>query len=1133
MTALETYLRELWAVRLVGVKETAFYPALSALLNTVGKSLRPQAQCVMHPRGQGAGLPDCGLFTQDQVQGLPSDKAMERQVPARGVLEVKGSAVDIASLADSQQVAMYWDRYRLVLVTNLWEFALVGDDGHGKRAVLESYRLADGEAAFWAAAALPGATVERHDEGFIDFLRRAMTQAAPLTAPRDLAWHLASYARQALARVERGDLPALRGVREALEGALGLSFEGAQGEHFFRSTLVQTLFYGIFSAWVLWCKEQTAASGERFDWRGAAYLLRVPMIRGLFEQVAAPSKLRPLGLMEILDRAGAALNRVDRGLFFERFEESHAVQYFYEPFLEAFDPELRRQLGVWYTPPEVVRYMVARVDVALREELGRPAGLADPDVYVLDPCCGTGTYLVEVLRQIDARLREQGGDALGADDLKRAAMHRVFGFEIMPAPFVVAHLQLGLLLQGMGAPFVERVDGTEERAGVFLTNALTGWEPAHEPKTLLPFPELAEERDAAAEVKQSTPLLVVLGNPPYNGYAGVAVGEEADLGRAYRVAKATRQPQGQGLNDLYVRFYRMAERRIAEQSGEGVVCYISNYSWLDGLSFTAMRERYLEGFDRVWIDALNGDKYKTGKLTPEGRPDPSIFSTETNREGIQVGTAVALLVRKRDHHPARAVSFRNLWGQGKRAELLADAADPGRAVYQPVTPAAGLGLPFVPLRSEAGYLRWPLLPELFPTSFPGVKTSRDDVLVDTDRDRLIKRMEQYFDPSIGDEEMRRIAPGVMESTARFKAGAVRAQLRKRGFLPERIVRYAYRPFDARWLYWEPATKLLDEKREEYMPHVFEGNPFLVSQQMPRREWSVPQAIRAIGCIDLMDRSASCFPLYLRSPDSKPSLFSSDEPAGPRSNLSAMASEYVACLDATAEDLFYHALAVLHAPLYREENAGALRQDWPRVPLPQDRDALLRSAELGRQVAGLLDTEREVAGVAARVGAARPELRAIGPVTRVGGGSLGADDLSLTAGWGHGGNGRAVMPARGRAGERTYTAEEREAMAAGAPALGLTTEQVARLLGEDTYDIYLNDAAYWRNVPARVWDYTIGGYQVMKKWLSYRERGVLGRALRPDEAREVTAMARRIAAILLLEPRLDAGYTAAKGATLMV
>ena len=109
-------------------------------------------------------------------------------------------------------------------------------------------------------------------------------------------------------------------------------------------------------------------------------------------------------------------------------------------------------------------------------------------------------------------------------------------------------------------------------------------------------------------------------------------------------------PQGQGLNDLYVRFFRMAERRIVEKTGRGIVCFISNYSWLDGLSFTGMRERYLEVFDKIWIDCLNGDKYKTGKLTPDGKPDPSVFSTEHNREGIQVGTAIALLARKRRDH---------------------------------------------------------------------------------------------------------------------------------------------------------------------------------------------------------------------------------------------------------------------------------------------------------------------------------------------------------------------------------------------------------------------------------------------------------------------------------------------------
>jgi hypothetical protein len=160
---------------------------------------------------------------------------------------------------------------------------------------------------------------------------------------------------------------------------------------------------------VLWHKENPARR-DAFDWKAAAWTLHVPMIKALFEQVATPTKLGPLGLVEVLDWTAAALNRVDRPAFFERFVESHAVQYFYEPFLEAFDPELRKQLGVWYTPPEIVEYMVARVDTALREELHISDGLADPRVFVLDPCCGTGAYLVEVLRKIEHTLREEKGE---------------------------------------------------------------------------------------------------------------------------------------------------------------------------------------------------------------------------------------------------------------------------------------------------------------------------------------------------------------------------------------------------------------------------------------------------------------------------------------------------------------------------------------------------------------------------------------------------------------------------------------------------------------------------------------------------------------------------------------------------
>ena len=227
--------------------------------------------------------------------------------------------------------------------------------------------------------------------------------------------------------------------------------------------------------------------------------------------MADPGQLEELNLAEVLDWTAAVLNRVDRAQFFIKFQESQAVQYFYEPFLEEFDPELRKQLGVWYTPHEVVEYMVERVDTVLRQELGLPDGLADPNVYVLDPCCGTGSFLVEVLHRIHKTLKAHGDDALIASDLKEAAPNRVFGFEILPAPFVVSHLQMGLLLDKLDAPLSDK---NGERVGVYLTNALTGWEPPKGPKQHLIFPELEEERDAAEKVKRDTPILVVPGQPP-------------------------------------------------------------------------------------------------------------------------------------------------------------------------------------------------------------------------------------------------------------------------------------------------------------------------------------------------------------------------------------------------------------------------------------------------------------------------------------------------------------------------------------------------------------------------------------------------------------------------------------------
>jgi hypothetical protein len=1134
MQPVEAYLAELRDIRASGaaVPETSGYGALATLLTEVGGKLKPKVRCLINLRNAGAGIPDGGLFTASQFP-KGGGEPLTGQLPLRGAIEVKSVGEDVHAVASSEQVLRYLEKYRQVLVTTYREFVLVGYDAKGAARTLESFSLGATEAEFWALAAHPGSDAARlAGERLTEFLKRVMLRRAQIASPKDLAWFLASYAREARARAEERDLPNWVTTRKALEEALGMSFSGAKGEHFFRSTLVQTLFYGLFAAWVFWAEHHPPADTQaRFRWREAAGYLHIPILQKLFYDFSQPGPLGVLRIDQVLDWAAEALNRVDRASFFSTFEQSHAVQYFYEPFLEAFDPELRKELGVWYTPPEIVQYMVARVDTVLREELGIADGFADPRVVVLDPCCGTGAYLVEVLNKIASTLAEKSGgvDALAAHEIKQAAMTRVYGFEILPAPFVISHLQIGMLLHRLGAPFA---DESDERAGVYLTNALTGWEPPTEPKQHLLFPEMEEERDKAQAVKQHAPILVILGNPPYNGFAGAAMDEERDLVTAYRTVKKVAPPQGQGLNDLYVRFFRMAEHRITEgPEGQGIVCFISNYSWLDGLSFTGMRERYLEVFDKIWIDCLNGDKYKTGKLTPEGETDPSVFSTTGDPVGIQVGTAVGLLVRRRPRGSTTSVAFAQHWGRGKLGELQALANDELQPHWQPLSPDIAVGLPLMPAAVSRNYGAWPQLPAIFPVSFPGVKTSRDEVVIDIDRDRLLHRMRQYFDPNVSDEELEGDYPKAMESSGQYHAASTRKTLISRGFLPDNVVHYYYRPFDVRWLYWEPTGYLLDRGRAEYVPHVTSGPLWISAGQRNRKDaFYQPQVTRRLADHHIVESNVAMFPSDLLASETAVTLLDVVE-QGTVPNLTSEARGYaVDRMLSDAVHLLLHSVAVLHAKAYVQENAGALRQDWPRIPLPATRDALLASAELGRRVAALLDVEEPVDAVT--VGSVRHELRPVGVLTSVSGRQLdpSAGDLAVTAGWGHAGKGGVTMPGRGRLVERPYTEAELAAFREGLSDLGLTYDELMACLGGACYDVYLNDLAYWRCVPARVWKYTIGGYQVMKKWLSYRERALLGRDLKPDEARYVTEMARRIAALVLLEPALDANYERVKADT---
>jgi predicted helicase len=597
----------------------------------------------------------------------------------------------------------------------------------------------------------------------------------------------------------------------------------------------------------------------------------------------------------------------------------------------------------------------------------------------------------------------------------------------------------------------------------------------------------------------------------------VAQEEEADLIKPYKDGLYENWGVSrQSLDDLYVRFYRVAEWRIGEAAPRGVVSFISNYSWLDGLSHPNMRQRLLKEFDQIWIDNCNGDKYKTGKRTPDGLSDQSMFTTDEHPIGIQVGTAIACLVKTTTDKSTKEaeVYYRDLWGLAneKRSELLRTLRlKKPRAKYVKVKPRNSPRLIFTPSRHQPGYYEWPSLADLTLHQFIGVETCRDEFLIDIDRESLEKRMQAYFDRRVSDERMKEICSAAMHAAPHYKPHEIRARMLKRGFQREQIKAVSYRPFDNRYLYWELEVELLNRRRADFAKHVVWGNTFLMTSNEREKLSGFDRVFFSEFACEkhLLRPDASAIPYLIRvndlngnglHPNFKPEVLERVcEMAGAKAYYRDT-DKYSDAATEAAHHLFFHSLAILWSGAYRSENEGGLRQDWPRIPIPRDPMLLSESAKLGEQISNLLVPEKLVPGVTK--GAIRTELRGLGNAMKVGRGQIREDDLRVDAGWGFRGQKNAVMCGKGR----------------------VEPSAVDR---ESAVDVFLNSQVYWSNVPNDVWAMTIGGYPVIKKWLSYREFKVLGRPLKLEEVTYITEVIRRLKALLLLGPDLDANYEAVK------
>lgn len=459
----------------------------------------------------------------------------------------------------------------------------------------------------------------------------------------------------------------------------------------------------------------------------------------------------------------------------------------------------------------------------MKTRFNKPKGLSDSDTLILDPAVGTATFLYKVIDEIHHSFVSQGQQGAWNNYVAEKLLPRLFGFELLMAPYAIAHFKLGLQLKDSGYKF-----GSDQRLGIYLTNTLEeGFKKAEQ---LAGFNEyIVEEANAAAEIKKEK-IMVVLGNPPYSGIsANASVRSVTDLKTNKTKQELTwigkliedyKVIDGQPLNerkhwlqDDYVKFIRFGQWRIKE-TGNGILAFITNHGYIDNPTFRGMRQSLMNTFTDIYILNLHGNAKKK-EVTPDGGKDENVFD-------IQQGVAIGILVKEAGKEPSGKIHYADLWGlrEGKYQTLLETNID--HTEWTEIAPTSPFYFfnPFEDkLRPE--YEQGWKVTDIFPTNCTGIVTARDSIVIDFDSQTLTKRIADFADPSLSDDDLRhkyfgnkqegKYLPG---DTRGWKLPDARKKLKSEQNLSPFIKRFLYRPFDTRFLYY--TGYMVDWPRPEVM-----------------------------------------------------------------------------------------------------------------------------------------------------------------------------------------------------------------------------------------------------------------------------------------------------------------------------
>ena len=1018
--------------------ERSHYPSLKRLIEDLMIGINARIE----EKGNQAGIPDLTIRKNDRILGY---------------IEAKDIHIDLGKIQKTAQIKRYLESNigDNLILTNYLEFWWYVDGECEKTA-----KLADLE---------QGKIILINNlQPIRELLQLFLNQKAKdINNYYDLAKEMAAYTKtirnaiQSSLEIET-TTEELNQLKSTFKKLLLLDIDNDK----FADMYAQTIAYGLFTAKIGHAQNPGQFAFNRTT--ASIYITdRIPFLKGLFDLVLGTDSVSKIhkSIENLID----LFNTIDMTNILENFGQETRTEdpviHFYETFLAAYESSLRKSRGVYYTPEPVVNFIVRSVDNILDQVFDLEYGLGNRKVTILDPATGTGTFLYAVIKQIRDNVAKF--DIRQWNNFLRGArlLNRLFGFELLMTPYTIAHLKLGLLLGDLGYKFVP-----EERLKVYLTNAL---EAGIKEGDLIPgiTQIIAEESSQAGKVKTEIPVMVVLGNPPYSvssqnaskrkrvlnqderyladveytgsawnriyktGKAGKTITELTHIGELLELYKGRvrleKEKNIQPLDDDYIKFIRFAQYQIQKTpKGYGIIGFITNHSYLNGLIHRGMREELLKYFDTLYIMDLHGNSLLK-ETTPEGNVDQNVFD-------IQQGVAILIAVREKSEPDYFSTAYKSrdgvkemakvlyydLWGSREDKYKFLESASLDNVNWielQPTEP----NYFFAPknLDYEDEYNKELSINDIFPVYAAGVKTRRDNVCVDYDRETLLNR---FCDISINTNLEELKEKYNIKDTEYWNLEKAKLDI-KQDEIESKLLLYAYRPFDNRWVYYNHKIIERGDSRKELMGHLLKGNNIALlscRQQVEPGFYHIfcSEILTEHCTVSLKSREATyVFPLYTypNTENEQTNLFIERTPNLSPTFLKTI-KEKLGKIP-TPEKIFYYAYAIFHSPTYRTRYAEFLKIDFPRLPLTSNQKLFHELAIKGEELVNLHLMKSD------KLNNLITTYQTIG-------------DNQVT--------------------EVTYNSELQR--------------------------VYINKQSYFTDIPPHIWEFKIGGYQVLDKWLKDRK-----------------------------------------------